>query len=162
QPHAEVFARKDAGTRAMGATASVAPEPGSHTGRAPPCARARIESGVPRVARAGLAPPPPPAGRGGAPSDPPRTAPTLGPRTAHVAKPRNRTRGSVGVPMVVRIPYGGGIGGVEHHSDSSEAYYAHTPGLKVVVPATVADAYSLLREAIDDPDPVIFMEPKKL
>nr|WP_298328977.1 alpha-ketoacid dehydrogenase subunit beta [Haloactinopolyspora sp.] len=81
---------------------------------------------------------------------------------SHVAKTRNRTRGSVGVPMVVRIPYGGGIGGVEHHSDSSEAYYAHTPGLKVVVPATVADAYSLLREAIDDPDPVIFMEPKKL
>ena len=81
---------------------------------------------------------------------------------SHVAKMRNRTRGAVNVPMVVRVPYAGGIGGVEHHSDSSEAYYAQTPGLKVVTPATVEDAYSLLREAIDDPDPVMFMEPKKL
>jgi 2-oxoisovalerate dehydrogenase E1 component beta subunit len=81
---------------------------------------------------------------------------------SHVAKMRNRTRGSVGVPMVIRVPYAGGIGGVEHHSDSSEAYYVHTPGLKVVTPATVADAYSLLRQAITDPDPVVFMEPKKL
>jgi pyruvate dehydrogenase E1 component beta subunit len=81
---------------------------------------------------------------------------------SHVAKMRNRTRGVVGVPMVIRVPYAGGIGGVEHHSDSSEAYYVHTPGLKVVTPATVADAYSLLREAIADPDPVVFLEPKKL
>ena len=81
---------------------------------------------------------------------------------SHVAKMRNRTRGAVGVPMVIRVPYAGGIGGVEHHSDSSEAYYVHTPGLKVVTPATVADAYSLLREAISDPDPVVFLEPKKL
>ncbi|MGH8823646.1 MAG: alpha-ketoacid dehydrogenase subunit beta [Jiangellaceae bacterium] len=81
---------------------------------------------------------------------------------SHVAKMRNRTRGAVGVPMVIRVPYAGGIGGVEHHSDSSEAYYVHTPGLKVVTPATVADAYSLLREAIADPDPVVFLEPKKL
>jgi pyruvate dehydrogenase E1 component beta subunit len=81
---------------------------------------------------------------------------------SHVAKMRNRTRGAINVPMVVRVPYAGGIGGVEHHSDSSEAYYAQTPGLKVVTPATVEDAYSLLREAIDDPDPVVFMEPKKL
>jgi 2-oxoisovalerate dehydrogenase E1 component beta subunit len=81
---------------------------------------------------------------------------------SHVAKMRNRTRGSVGVPMVIRVPYAGGIGGVEHHCDSSEAYYVHTPGLKVVTPATVADAYSLLRQAITDPDPVVFMEPKKL
>ena len=66
------------------------------------------------------------------------------------------------MPIVIRIPYAGGIGGVEHHCDSSEAYYAHTPGLKVVTPATVEDAYSLLREAIDDPDPVVFLEPKKL
>lgn len=80
---------------------------------------------------------------------------------SHVAKMRNRTRGALTLPMVVRIPYGGGIGGVEHHSDSSEAYYAHTAGLKVVTPATAADAYSLLREAIDDPDPVIFLEPKR-
>jgi 2-oxoisovalerate dehydrogenase E1 component beta subunit len=81
---------------------------------------------------------------------------------SHVAKLRNRTRGALSVPMVIRVPYAGGIGGVEHHCDSSEAYYAHTPGLKVVTPATVDDAYSLLREAIEDPDPVVFMEPKKL
>ncbi|RFS83398.1 alpha-ketoacid dehydrogenase subunit beta [Actinomadura spongiicola] len=81
---------------------------------------------------------------------------------SHVAKMRNRTRGRIELPLVIRIPYAGGIGGVEHHSDSSEAYYAHTPGLKVVTPATVEDAYSLLLEAIDDPDPVVFMEPKKL
>lgn len=81
---------------------------------------------------------------------------------SHVAKLRNRTRGALTAPIVIRIPYAGGIGGVEHHCDSSEAYYAHTPGLKVVAPATVADAYSLLREAIDDPDPVVFLEPKKL
>ncbi|MCG5435609.1 alpha-ketoacid dehydrogenase subunit beta, partial [Micromonospora foliorum] len=81
---------------------------------------------------------------------------------SHVAKLRNRTRGALSVPIVIRVPYAGGIGGVEHHCDSSEAYYAHTPGLKVVTPATVDDAYSLLREAIEDPDPVVFMEPKKL
>jgi len=81
---------------------------------------------------------------------------------SHVAKLRNRTRGVLSVPMVIRVPFGGGIGGVEHHCDSSEAFYAHTPGLKVVTPATVADAYGLLREAIDDPDPVVFLEPKRL
>ena len=80
---------------------------------------------------------------------------------SHMAKMRSRTRGALALPLVVRIPYGGGIGGVEHHCDSSEAYYAHTAGLKVVTPATAADAYSLLREAIDDPDPVIFLEPKR-
>ncbi|WP_432942893.1 alpha-ketoacid dehydrogenase subunit beta [Kribbella sp. CA-253562] len=81
---------------------------------------------------------------------------------SHVAKMRNRTRGRVSLPMVIRMPYAGGIGGVEHHCDSSESYYAHTPGLTVVAPATVADAYWLLRRAIEFPDPVIFMEPKKL
>jgi 2-oxoisovalerate dehydrogenase E1 component beta subunit len=81
---------------------------------------------------------------------------------SHVAKLRNRTRGQLSLPMVIRIPYAGGIGGVEHHCDSSEAYYAHTPGLKVVTPATAEDAYWLLRDAIDDPDPVVFMEPKRL
>ncbi len=81
---------------------------------------------------------------------------------SHVAKTRNRTRGRVGLPMVIRVPFAGGIGGVEHHCDSSEAYYAHTPGLKVVTPATPEDAYHLLREAIASPDPVVFMEPKKL
>ena len=81
---------------------------------------------------------------------------------SHVAKTRNRTRGRINLPMVIRIPYAGGIGGVEHHCDSSEAYYAHTPGLKVVTPATAEDAYWLLRDAIADPDPVVFLEPKKL
>ncbi len=81
--------------------------------------------------------------------------------TSHLAKLRNRTRGRVGLPVVVRIPYGGGIGGVEHHCDSSEAYYTHTPGLRVVTPATPSDAYTLLRGAIDCPDPVIFLEPKR-
>ncbi|HEV2638911.1 MAG TPA: alpha-ketoacid dehydrogenase subunit beta [Actinocrinis sp.] len=82
--------------------------------------------------------------------------------TSHVAKMRNRTRGLMALPMVIRVPFAGGIGGVEHHCDSSEAYYAHTPGLKVVTPATPEDAYWLLRDAIVDPDPVVFMEPKKL
>ena len=81
---------------------------------------------------------------------------------SHVAKMRNRTRGRVTLPMVIRIPYAGGIGGVEHHCDSSEAYYAHTPGLHVVTPSTPGDAYALLREAIASPDPVVFLEPKKL
>ena len=81
---------------------------------------------------------------------------------SHVAKMRNRTRGRITLPMVIRMPYAGGIGGVEHHCDSSESYYAHTPGLTVVAPATVADAFTLLRKAIVFPDPVVFMEPKKL
>jgi 2-oxoisovalerate dehydrogenase E1 component beta subunit len=81
--------------------------------------------------------------------------------TSHLAKLRNRTRGRIELPVVIRIPYGGGIGGVEHHSDSSEAYFAHTPGLRVVTPGTPADAYSLLRASIDCPDPVIFFEPKR-
>ncbi|MFC7850180.1 alpha-ketoacid dehydrogenase subunit beta [Arthrobacter sp. NPDC057388] len=81
---------------------------------------------------------------------------------SHVAKMHNRTRGRVKLPMVIRVPYAGGIGGVEHHCDSSESYYAHTAGLKVYTPATVADAYRMLREAIDSDDPIMFMEPKKL
>ncbi|AYG81797.1 3-methyl-2-oxobutanoate dehydrogenase subunit beta [Streptomyces hundungensis] len=81
---------------------------------------------------------------------------------SHVSKMRNRTRGAMAMPIVVRVPYGGGIGGVEHHSDSSEAYYMATPGLKVVTPATVEDAYGLLREAIACDDPVVFLEPKRL
>ncbi len=79
---------------------------------------------------------------------------------SHVAKMHNRTRGRVRLPMVIRIPTSGGIGGVEHHSDSSEAYWAHTPGLTVVTPSNPADAYSMLREAIRSDDPVIFLEPK--
>lgn len=81
---------------------------------------------------------------------------------SHVAKMRNRTRGRVTLPMVIRIPYAGGIGGVEHHCDSSEAYYAHTPGLHVIAPSNATDAYYLLRAAIASPDPVVFLEPKKL
>lgn len=73
--------------------------------------------------------------------------------TSHLAKMRNRTSGRVGLPVVVRIPYGGGIGGVEHHCDSSEVYYTHTAGLRVVTCATPADGYRLLRQAIDSPDP---------
>ncbi|MDX3096371.1 alpha-ketoacid dehydrogenase subunit beta [Streptomyces sp. ME01-24h] len=81
---------------------------------------------------------------------------------SHVAKMRNRTRGTMPLPLTIRVPYGGGIGGVEHHSDASEAYYTHTPGLHVVTPATVADAYGLLRASIASDDPVIFLEPKRL
>ena len=76
----------------------------------------------------------------------------------HVAKYRNRS--GLPLPITIRVPFGGGIGAVEHHSESPEAYFAHTAGLKVVAPATPADAYSLLRAAIADPDPVIFFEPK--
>ena len=80
---------------------------------------------------------------------------------SHVAKMRNRTRGALSMPITIRIPYAGGIGGVEHHCDSSEAYYVHTPGLTVVAPATVADAYTLMRGAIASPEPVVVLEPKK-
>ena len=79
---------------------------------------------------------------------------------SHVAKMRNRTRGKISLPIVIRIPYAGDIGGVEHHSDSSEAYWTATPGLTVVSPSNPADAYSMLRGAIASDDPVIFMEPK--
>ncbi|MEU5399584.1 alpha-ketoacid dehydrogenase subunit beta [Streptomyces sp. NPDC005963] len=81
---------------------------------------------------------------------------------SHVSRMRNRTRGGLALPLTVRVPYGGGIGGVEHHSDSSEAYYMATPGLQVVTPATVEDAYGLLRAAIASDDPVVFLEPKRL
>ncbi|MBW4094176.1 MAG: alpha-ketoacid dehydrogenase subunit beta [Acidobacteria bacterium] len=81
---------------------------------------------------------------------------------SHIAKMGNRTKGAIRLPLVIRIPYAGGIGGVEHHCDSSEAYYAHTPGLIVLAPASVQDAYLMLRGAIDSPDPVVFLEPKKL
>lgn len=79
---------------------------------------------------------------------------------SHVAKMRNRTRGKIELPIVIRIPYAGDIGGVEHHSDSSEAYWTATPGLTVVSPSHPADAYSMLRESIASDDPIIFMEPK--
>jgi 2-oxoisovalerate dehydrogenase E1 component beta subunit len=80
--------------------------------------------------------------------------------TCHVAKYHTRTQGACNMQLVIRIPYGGNIGAIEHHSESPETYYAHTAGLKVVTPATPADAYGLLTAAIRDPDPVIFLEPK--
>jgi 2-oxoisovalerate dehydrogenase E1 component beta subunit len=78
----------------------------------------------------------------------------------HVAKMRERTRGRVDMPIVFRIPSFGGIKGKEHHSESPETFYIHTAGLKVVAPSSALDAYRLLRLAIDDPDPVIVLEPK--
>jgi pyruvate dehydrogenase E1 component beta subunit len=81
---------------------------------------------------------------------------------SHVSRIRNRSRHRFAAPMVIRVPYGGGIGAAEHHSESSEAIYAHVPGLKVVVAATPADAKGLLLSAIEDPDPVIFLEPIRL
>ncbi len=86
--------------------------------------------------------------------------PALDQIISHVAKYRYRSRGRQGVPLVIRIPFAGGIGAAEHHSESPEAYYAHTSGLKVVVPSSAIDAYHLLRGSIADPDPVIFFEPK--
>ncbi|HUG32491.1 MAG TPA: alpha-ketoacid dehydrogenase subunit beta [Acidimicrobiia bacterium] len=80
----------------------------------------------------------------------------------HVARIRNRTNHRFTAPMVIRIPYGGGIGAAEHHSESTEAIYAHIPGLKVVVPSTPHDARGLLLAAIEDPDPVVFLEPIRL
>ncbi len=78
----------------------------------------------------------------------------------HVSRFRNRTRGRFGMPMVIRMPYGGGIRAVEHHSESREVYYAHTPGLYMVIPSTPRNARALLLESIRHPDPVIFYEPK--
>jgi 2-oxoisovalerate dehydrogenase E1 component beta subunit len=87
--------------------------------------------------------------------------PALDQIISHLAKYRNRSKSTAPMPVVVRIPYGGGIGAVEHHSESPEAYYAHTAGLKVVSPSNPADAYSLLTEAIKLQDPVVFLEPKR-
>jgi 2-oxoisovalerate dehydrogenase E1 component beta subunit len=78
----------------------------------------------------------------------------------HVAKMRMRVRGRVDLPVTIRIPSFGGIKGKEHHGESPETYYAHTAGLKVVVPSSALDAYRILRLAIDDPDPVVVLEPK--
>ena len=80
----------------------------------------------------------------------------------HAARMRNRSRGRYAVPMVVRCPYGGGVRALEHHSESFEAAYAHIPGLKVVIPSRPYDAKGLLASAIRGPDPVLFMEPKKV
>src|ERR1700694_2876676 len=79
----------------------------------------------------------------------------------HLAKYRMRTRGEVDMPVTVRIPSFGGIGAVEHYYEATESYWAHTAGLKVVVPSTPSDAYWLLRHSIACPDPVMFLEPKR-
>lgn len=79
---------------------------------------------------------------------------------SHAARLRTRSRGTYTAPMVVRAPYGGGIRAPEHHSESTEAFFAHQPGLKVVIPSTPHDTKGLLASAIRDPDPVIFLEPK--
>lgn len=81
---------------------------------------------------------------------------------SHVARMRNRSRGRYTLPMVIRAPYGGGIRALEHHSESTEALYAHIPGLKVVIPSTPYDTKGLLIAAIRDPDPVLFLEPKRI
>jgi pyruvate dehydrogenase E1 component beta subunit len=81
---------------------------------------------------------------------------------SHLARMRNRSRGRVTVPVVVRVPYGGGINALEHHSESMEALYAQIPGIKVVIPSTPADAKGLLISAIESDDPVMFMEPKRI
>lgn len=78
-----------------------------------------------------------------------------------VARLHHRTGGAIRMPITVRIPYGGGIGAVEHHSESPEAYFAHTPGLRVVTCADPQDAHTLLRQAIACDDPVVFFEPKR-
>ena len=81
---------------------------------------------------------------------------------SHAARMRTRTRGAFTVPMTVRVPVGGGIHAPELHSDSPEAFYAHQPGLKVVMPSGPYDAKGLLISALRDPDPVIFFEPKRI
>lgn len=80
--------------------------------------------------------------------------------TSQLAKMTNRHEGALSMPIVIRIPYGGHIGAVEHHQESPEAYFTHTPGLRVVSPSTPNDAYWMIQEAIASNDPVIFMEPK--
>src|SRR5579872_5099054 len=80
----------------------------------------------------------------------------------HASRLRNRTRGRLTCPMVLRAPAGGGIKAIEHHSESPEAMFAHIPGLKVVMPSSPARAYGLLLSAIRDPDPVVFLEPTRL
>ena len=80
----------------------------------------------------------------------------------HVARYRNRSRSKYNLPMVIRMPYGGGVKALEHHSESLDTLFAHIPGLKLVIPSTPYDALGLLRSALRDPDPVVFMEPKRI
>ena len=88
--------------------------------------------------------------------------PALDQLVNHASRLRNRTRGRLTCPMVLRAPYGGGIGAPEHHSESMEALFAHVPGLRVVIPSSPKRAYGLLLAAINDPDPVVFLEPKRV
>ena len=81
--------------------------------------------------------------------------------TTQVARLHLRSAGSLQMRLVIRLPTGGGIGAVEHHSESPEAYFAHTPGLRIVTPSTPGDAFTMLRQAIAHPDPVLFLEPKR-
>ncbi|MBW7472683.1 alpha-ketoacid dehydrogenase subunit beta [Marinobacter sp. F4218] len=81
---------------------------------------------------------------------------------SHAARMRNRTRGRLHCPIVYRAPFGGGIHAPEHHSESTEALFAHIPGLRVVIPSSPQRAYGLLLAAIRDPDPVVFLEPKRI
>jgi 2-oxoisovalerate dehydrogenase E1 component beta subunit len=80
---------------------------------------------------------------------------------SQLAKMHARSKGSVAMPVVIRIPFGGGIGAVEHHSESPEAYFAHTAGLKVVAPSNPTDAYFMIQQAIASNDPIVFFEPKR-
>lgn len=80
----------------------------------------------------------------------------------HASRMRTRTRGRLTCPMVIRAPYGGGIHAPEHHSESTEALFAHIPGIRVVIPSSPAKAYGLLLSAVRDPDPVVFLEPKRI
>lgn len=89
------------------------------------------------------------------------SAPAFDQVVSHLAKYRMRTRGDVDMPVTIRIPSFGGIGAVEHHSESTESYWLHTAGLKVVVPSTPSDAYWLLRQSITSRDPVLYLEPKR-
>jgi pyruvate dehydrogenase E1 component beta subunit len=88
--------------------------------------------------------------------------PTLDQIISHVSRFRTRSRGRYSCPMVIRAPYGGGIRAPEHHSDANEAIFAHIPGIKVVIPSNPYDAKGLLISAIRDPDPVLFLEPKRI
>ncbi len=88
--------------------------------------------------------------------------PTMEQLICHAARIRNRTRGRLSCPMVIRAPFGGGIHAPEHHSESTEALLAHIPGIRVVIPSSPARAYGLLLAAIRNPDPVVFLEPKRI
>ena len=80
----------------------------------------------------------------------------------HVGRLRHRTQGRLTCPIVIRAPFGGGIHAPEHHSESTEAMFAHIPGIRVVIPSSPAQAYGLLLASIRDPDPVVFLEPKRI